>query len=140
MIATAQRGEKGLEHNVSIRLPQPLQIAPQHQLSNLGLGMIKLKEGDIETAEHLLSQASEDLSGINVEAFTALALARLQLGKQDAAKSILDQGLKAFPKSEELRTLKAGTLLSEGRAATAMKLLDEVLYAQLSTCTYRTTN
>ncbi|HCK94109.1 MAG TPA: hypothetical protein DHW71_14025, partial [Gammaproteobacteria bacterium] len=51
-----EQGDSGLAGEY---FEEVLSISPDNQLSNLGLGMIKLKQGDIETAEHLLSQASK---------------------------------------------------------------------------------
>lgn len=119
--------EQGDAETAQENFEEVLQYAPQHQLSNLGLGMIKLKQGDIETAEHLLSQASEDLNGINEPAFVALTLARLQLGKQDAAQKILSAALKKFPESKDLRLINASMTANQGDTMAASKIVDGLL-------------
>lgn len=104
-----------------------LQMAPGNQISNLGLGMIKLKEGDIETAEHLLSQASANPDTINEATYRALTLARLRLGKEAAANSILKDGLQRFPESEELQLLLANVLMQKGDFSQADDILNGIL-------------
>ncbi len=104
-----------------------LSVAPHHQLSNLGLGMLKLQEGDIKTAEHLLSQATQDLDGLNEKAFKALTLARLKLGKTEAALDILKKGLIRFPESADLHLLQASALTSSERYDSATSILNTLL-------------
>jgi len=113
------RAEEGFE--------QVLQLAPTNQMSNLGLGMLKLQEGDIETAEHLLSRASTKLDDMSEKSFRVLTLARLKLGKNKEALDILTSGLKRFPESVDLRILQATLLAQNNRFDAGQKIMDAVI-------------
>ncbi|MEC8011685.1 MAG: tetratricopeptide repeat protein [Pseudomonadota bacterium] len=119
-----EQGDSGLAGEY---FEEVLSISPDNQLSNLGLGMIKLKQGDIETAEHLLSQASKSLEGLNEETIKALALARLRLSKYEAAEDLLTKGLKKYPDSQDLKVLMASVMTNKGQFDDAEAKLKEVL-------------
>ena len=119
-----EQGDSGLAGEY---FEEVLSISPDNQLSNLGLAMIKLKQGDIETAEHLLSQASKSLEGLNEETIKALALARLRLSKYEAAEDLLTKGLKKYPDSQDLKVLMASVMTNKGQFDDAEAKLKEVL-------------
>jgi len=104
-----------------------LQLAPGHQMSHLALGMMKLKAGDVEAAERLLSKASLNNESLDIKTYKALTIARIRLGKTSEAVDILKQALRRFPNNADLMVLQASILAEDQRFDSANTLVEKVL-------------
>jgi|GEM_PF-1438609 len=107
-----------------------LTIAPKHKKTSLALGMLKYQEGDIEAAEHLLQQATDDNDEISAKTYQVLTVSRMKLKKNSEAQDILQQGLAAYPDNTELLILSGLIDFNQGTTDKAQTTLKQVIQAE----------
>ncbi|MBL4607519.1 MAG: tetratricopeptide repeat protein [Pseudomonadales bacterium] len=86
-------------------LGKALRIAPSHAPSNYLMGMTKLRQGDLESAEEYLNTAIEG-KYIPEKTRLALILTRLKLKRLDEAQLLIKAGLSEFPSSPTYLSLQ----------------------------------
>jgi len=91
-------------------LDAALKLAPSHAPSNYVMGMMKLKQGDIEAAEEHLSHAL-DGKYIPEKTRIALVITRLKLKQFEKAKKLIQLGLSESPENPIYHALEGNLLL-----------------------------
>jgi len=108
------------------RLEQMLAGHPNHPYASGLLGEIALIGGDQPAAENRFREAIQRKPDW-VQPWLHLATLKLTQKKPDEARGILENGLKAIPKSEEMRLLLAKTLSEAGEVDRAIEEYEALL-------------
>lgn len=118
--------EQGHVSEATARLEQVLAHNPHHPYASGLLGEIALHRGDQAAAERRLLEATQRNPDW-VQPWLHLATLYLSQKKSDEAHQLLDSGLKAIPKSEELRLLMATALAERGQIDRAIQEYETLL-------------
>jgi Tfp pilus assembly protein PilF len=119
--------KQGKSTQAKERLEQVLARNPTHPYATGLLGEVSLVGGDQAGAESRLREAT----GIKPDWPTPwlhLATLKLSQKKSDEAQDVLERGVKAIPKSDELRLLLATTLSEAGQVDRAIQEYETLLH------------
>src|SRR5262249_35317896 len=108
------------------RLEQVLAESPNHPYAAGLLGELALLGGDQATAESRFREALQRKSDW-LQPWLHLATIKVSQNKPDEAREVLEGGLKAIPKSEEMRLLLATILSDAGQVDRAIQEYEVLL-------------
>jgi len=118
--------QQGKTAQAKQRLEQVLANNPSHPYASGLLGELALLGGDQVTAESRFREAVQRKPDW-VQPWLHLATIKLSQKKSDEAREVLESGLKAIPKSEEMRLLLATTLSEAGQVDRAIQEYEVLL-------------
>src|SRR5262249_15155491 len=118
--------QQGKTAQAKQRLEQVLANNPSHPYASGLLGELALLGGDQVTAESRFREAVQRKPDW-VQPWLHLATIKLSQKKSDEAREVLESGLKAIPKSEEMRLLLATTLSEAGQGDRAIQEYEGLL-------------
>jgi tetratricopeptide (TPR) repeat protein len=118
--------QQGKTAEATRRLDQVLTRNPDHPYAAGLLGEIALLGGDQASAESRFMEATRRKPDW-VQPWLHLSALKLSQNKSDEARAVLEKGLTAIPRSEELRLLLATTLTESGQIDRAIQEYEALL-------------